>query len=385
MMVFNVVDNNLISFQEKLDDTCLIDEFCILDGKDANLFLNTAIGIHQHIHNGSKNPLFVANLDHESLWEQINVVLNPSIRKIERNLSKIVKTVSLSAGAPSKQTDMAVKVAKVLKTTPAQDVTGSVEVSKSDEFSEQSVTDIEEDEGSREPDESVPDDKNVPTSAISDDEMDAWLDEIEELDAREERRIAKELQSKNLDNDGNDEEDDILVEVQKALYEDDDDDDDEILNENGPKVDYKYDEFFKGERGPQRKLIKEGPTEFDDTDKQNLDDESDYGIEDEAESDEEEEEVEEEEEEEEGEEEEEEGEGNHSAINKNGSGNVSTSKNAKPSKASLFERKAATLRAQIAGLEEHILADKPWELKGEVLAKDRPQDSLLELAVDVER
>ena len=50
---------------------------------------------------------------------------------------------------------------------------------------------------------------------------------------------------------------------------------------------------------------------------------------------------------------------------------------------SSFERSQASLKNQIAALEsENIESGKPWSLRGEINARQRPSDSLLEEAVD---
>lgn len=50
---------------------------------------------------------------------------------------------------------------------------------------------------------------------------------------------------------------------------------------------------------------------------------------------------------------------------------------------STLEKRSARLSKHISKLEEQAISDnKPWALKGEVTAKDRPQNSLLEEAVE---
>lgn len=50
---------------------------------------------------------------------------------------------------------------------------------------------------------------------------------------------------------------------------------------------------------------------------------------------------------------------------------------------STLEKRSERLNKRIAQLEEEAVSDnKPWALKGEVTAKDRPQNSLLEEAVE---
>lgn len=49
---------------------------------------------------------------------------------------------------------------------------------------------------------------------------------------------------------------------------------------------------------------------------------------------------------------------------------------------SSFEQRQERLGRVIEKLEEEALSEKPWQLKGEVTAGSRPQNSLLEEAVD---
>lgn len=50
---------------------------------------------------------------------------------------------------------------------------------------------------------------------------------------------------------------------------------------------------------------------------------------------------------------------------------------------STLEMRSERINKRIAKLEEEAVSDnKPWALKGEVAAKDRPQNSLLEEAVE---
>jgi U3 small nucleolar RNA-associated protein MPP10 len=48
-------------------------------------------------------------------------------------------------------------------------------------------------------------------------------------------------------------------------------------------------------------------------------------------------------------------------------------------------RRETALSAQIAQLEEELMADKPWELRGEVKGAERPENSFLSLHADIER
>lgn len=49
---------------------------------------------------------------------------------------------------------------------------------------------------------------------------------------------------------------------------------------------------------------------------------------------------------------------------------------------SSLEQRSERLNERIAQLEEEAISNKPWVLKGEVAANDRPKNSLLEEAVE---
>lgn len=50
-----------------------------------------------------------------------------------------------------------------------------------------------------------------------------------------------------------------------------------------------------------------------------------------------------------------------------------------------YQRRLQELSTQIKELEEELIAEKSWEMRGEVSAQHRPENSLLDMAVDVDR
>ncbi len=54
-------------------------------------------------------------------------------------------------------------------------------------------------------------------------------------------------------------------------------------------------------------------------------------------------------------------------------------------KVTATQQRNQALSSQIASLEEELMSAKPWELRGEVKAADRPENSFLELHADIER
>lgn len=56
-----------------------------------------------------------------------------------------------------------------------------------------------------------------------------------------------------------------------------------------------------------------------------------------------------------------------------------------PARLTTASRRNQALAAQISELEGDLMAEKPWELRGEVKAGDRPENSFLGLHADIER
>lgn len=54
-------------------------------------------------------------------------------------------------------------------------------------------------------------------------------------------------------------------------------------------------------------------------------------------------------------------------------------------KLSSFQSKNQKLSSQISDLEKQLVTEKSWDMKGEVKASDRPENSLLEMYADIER
>eukprot|EP01036_Dinobryon_divergens_P025832 gene25832-34420_t len=388
-----MLETTVNSFLSELEESKLLDSFCLLDGKKTlsqSTYLATVQAIHGEYSQAKHKLPLIVDIDHESLWEQLNIVNRPKIRSLERSVLHLIKATR-NDGANEKEKALR----KRDKRRQSDEEKGDKEAAGKEENQElKEDTDIEEEIVSEEGDEEEGDDEDADggseegeedvvsgeedgmgdadgsaeanrSDGSEEDDMEAWLDEAEAMDEKEERRIAKELQrargGEDLAEDEEQAEDDadLLEGVQHALY---DSDSDLGELESGPGADkYKFDDFFKTEKRlgkPDRPRGKK--VHFDGNDED---------------EDEEEEDDEEEDEEEEGPE--------------RGGGSDRTAGAGKdgrePKKASKEQRGAAALRAQISGLESFLLQDKPWELRGEVAAKDRPQDSLLELAADIER
>jgi U3 small nucleolar RNA-associated protein MPP10 len=189
------------------------------------------------------------------------------------------------------------------------------------------------------------------------------------------------------DDDDVSDEDDELAFVQQHLYEGGDGDDDE------GNADYKFNDFFvadkserrKGSGKPQKFTVaakKKSQAMKASSDSEASDNEDQDGEDrDEEEGDSDSFAVDEEEEEDEDDEgsEEEDSLGDDDAPSTT---NAVTAKTGKPSAA---QQRNKALSTQISSLEEELMASKPWELRGEVKASDRPENSFLELHADIER
>ncbi len=69
----------------------------------------------------------------------------------------------------------------------------------------------------------------------------------------------------------------------------------------------------------------------------------------------------------------------------NSVGNNIESQNDEGIFSSSYQRRSRELANQIAELEKDLMAEKSWELKGEVKGGVRPENSLLDVSADVER
>ena len=186
--------------------------------------------------------------------------------------------------------------------------------------------------------------------------------------------------------------------VQQHMYEDDGGGDDSDGDEAG-NADYKFSDFFVADKTERRakaraagKVVKckeEATLKFaskknstskkskqqqshSDDDEEGSEDEGSFGDDSNGEEEDEGEDWEEEEEEEEEEEDEEEE--SAPAASAKSSGKVTAT-----------QQRNQALSSQIASLEEELMSAKPWELRGEVKAADRPENSFLELHADIER
>lgn len=246
------------------------------------------------------------------------------------------------------------------------------------EHSDQEVEDAEED--IEEPDDGA-------ASGDSEDDMEAFLDGEDEKEMR--RFYKEERAGKNKGDDvsdGEEDGEDDLALVQQHMYGDGSDDDDEDTG-----ADYKFSDFFvadkpKAKKAEQKVAAKNRSSGSVKVKKRAADSDSDDDMSAEGSSEpsgDEGDDWGEEGEDAEGFESEADGDGDDGATGKAAADKaVGKGKNGAPTP--LQQRKAA-LSTQIASLEEELMASKPWELRGEVKAADRPENSFLSLHADIER
>ena len=196
------------------------------------------------------------------------------------------------------------------------------------------------------------------------------------------------MQSAGSDDEDDEEleEDDELAFVQQHLYEGGEDSDDAAGN-----AEYKFNDFFVADKSERRLKARAAGKDVKKTsssipaktskrtngsskraahsdEEEDSEGEGDFSDEDEDEEDDEDEDDDEDEE-------------NESA----GAAAAATKAAAKPGKVTATQQRNQALSSQIADLEEELMGAKPWELRGEVKASDRPENSFLELHADIER
>ena len=395
------MEDTLNSLLLELEESKLLDTFCLLEGKKGvsqSSFLATVQAIHSQAK--YKQPL-VVDIDHESLWEQLNIVNRPLIRSFEKSVLRLMKKPMRSEALGEREKASAHPSRKT-----AEDYLEQEEHDEEQDYDEENdlndeeiaSDEDEEDENDLDKNQNQNQNQNNGDGSVAGESwveaeanhsvgseeggMEAWLDEMEALDEKEQQRVEKELQQARtggrLDDDddeeqqdGNDNEDDadLLLGVQSALY-DSGSDMDSDTDGAAAAGNFKFSDFFKTEK----RARKPGRTSAEKNQQATALEEGEG--EEEEESGEDEEEV-----EEEVEEEEEEG----GAVSGRAGGKDRRELLKARQSSSQQQRGAAALRNQIESMESFLLQDKPWELRGEVAAKDRPQDSLLELAADIER
>eukprot|EP01032_Pedospumella_encystans_P019834 gene19834-22544_t len=372
---------------------------------------------------GPLDKLAVTGLDDETIWEEIQTRNKPLLRyltKLVTRLKKKVQAAELLEVSSEEDEEMDVDATDFVEIGDGEgeDENESVGEDEDDEEEEENDSegafDSEDDEGDFDEtrddfvgSESEQEDAESEGDELvgdSEDDMEAWLDREDELEmnrtAREERRNKKADKKQTADSDDEEEpeEADEMAFVQQHMYEDDGGGDDSDGDEAG-NADYKFGDFFVADKTERRakaraagkvvkckeeatlkfaskkksasKKSKQQQSHSDDgsNNEEGSEDEGSFGGDSNGEEEDEGEDWNEEEEEEDEEEED-----SAPAASTKSSG-----------KATATQQRNQALSSQIASLEEELMSAKPWELRGEVKAADRPENSFLELHADIER
>lgn len=317
---------------------------------------------------GPLATLAVDGLDEETIWEELQTRVKPLLNYFENKTKKMVNRLDAVRAAKE------AKLQQAMEEDSDEDDEGITEGSEeSEEDGDEEQEDEEDGSEDMELDQDDEDEDNEdqdggkrrskkPLPNYDSDEdvkMEAWLDDFEDL---ENKHREKEERRQEHDDPYDDEEDDLSL-VQKAMYDTDDGEDDEDDDEE-EEEEIRFQDFFvadhpkkgssKDKDSTKSKGKKVAFEEEDSEDEDDFEGEDDY----QEESEEEDEEV------------------------PPSKPMPAAAKASKPSKA---EQRAALHAEQIMELEQELVEKRSWELRGEVKATDRPENSLLNVVADIER
>ena len=302
--------------------------------------------------------LIVSNVDPETIWEQLQTFNKPTLRYLSKRVSKLARRQSEAKKATALQ-------AAAEEDSGAEEDDADQEEEPEDsekEDGDDSEEVDEEDQGSEE--------EEIEIDHGEYDTMEQWLDEYEELEdsheAKQRRLDERKGHEGAADDFDEDEGEDDLEYIQNNLYEDDEDDD--------GAADYHYKDFFTGKDKivhPMKKKYNDYPIEDgEDEEEQGKENDDEEDDDDDDEDDEDGEDGDEDEEEEDSEDEDEEG--GNTTNKRKGDG-----KEEKEEEQTKHKKKSQLLQSQISALEDELLGNKSWELRGEVKSQDRPENALL--------
>lgn len=350
------------AFLVHVDRNYLLDRFCVLENakKGAfNPYLRALQSFHDYMRcrnmEGWNHPLMADNVDIETLWEHINISTRPFVRKIDKKVSKWRKIQNdvqqTSVVLPENVIEQLASKTYFSDGRSHEDSDeGSVDRHSDGDLggeldSEQGSAKSEDDQISDEKEDAMdfePHSDNRIVEESEDDDMEAWLDEVEQLEEIEEQRLNR-LKDKHSIADESDGEDNILATVQQELYNDDSAGDEK--NRREVEAPYRYEDYFvggvKGIKN-QHSHAQKGIVDEENDSAQMIEDDSSEGT---------------------------------SHLPPPSTGQQVIHK----------DRPSASLLREIEEREAALLHERPWQLRGEVKAVARPVDSLLELAADVER
>mmetsp|Transcript_116521 Transcript_116521/g.228626 ORF Transcript_116521/g.228626 Transcript_116521/m.228626 type:complete len:690 (+) Transcript_116521:28-2097(+) len=380
-----IIDQLLLEVK-RIDELCSPSDSASGNYRELLKKLYDASGAVSRRQIGPLLELTTNGLDDESIWEQLQTRNNPLLKFTEKSLKRIKKRVDFFLEQQAEQSE---EEASEMDEVEDEIEDGDEESTNSEPESEENYDESDEDNGedNEEMDESDGElaGNSDQASLDSDDRMEAWLDQEDEMEI--DRQYKAEKRGGNPD-DGEDDVEgpgaDDLKYVQETLYDlSDEDSDDE---EGG--ISSKFNDFFIPEKS-ELKGSKNGLSSKDIKQrvlKSSSNDESEEE-EDEKEEQDDDDDDEDDDEEEEGydDSEEEEDEVEDASDEEGGEGNSTAAKDQNASVSRPSSKRHQMLFSQIADLEEDLMAAKPWELRGEVKAADRPENSFLSLHADIER
>eukprot|EP00596_Hydrurales_sp_CCMP1899_P005295 CAMPEP_0119045176 /NCGR_PEP_ID=MMETSP1177-20130426/37723_1 /TAXON_ID=2985 /ORGANISM="Ochromonas sp, Strain CCMP1899" /LENGTH=740 /DNA_ID=CAMNT_0007016493 /DNA_START=136 /DNA_END=2358 /DNA_ORIENTATION=- len=386
---------------------------------------------------GPFQELLIDGYDGETIWEELQTRNRPLTKFLNKRIFSIVKNLRQNDIISNKENQDLKNAAKKLKVLEDMiKAENDTEDDDEDEDEEEKVSDDDNDEGEEEEgsldedDEDNDDDEDEDEGidldedayeeeegAEGDDEeyegggdaeyedidkMQSWLDDQEEKEEKHEKFLSKlqllAAQKGAVEEgpDSEDEEDDMLF-MEREMYDDIESEGDNSDDNSNKKKKHgkekkgselKYEDFFKGGI-PQssssvstdkkrtkdiigNKKVKKAIIHDDEEDDDDEEDGDNSGDDDEDDED-----------------EDEEGDFDEEGMDDYDFGDDEESQ---PTKAPIIkraltthEKKNAKLATQIAQIESELIGDKPWDMKGEVNAVGRPENSLLEISAQIER
>lgn len=364
---------------------------------------------------GTLQSLVVEGMDEESMWEEIQTRIRPLINFYEKKTKKLTAKLASMENMINDDDDNdgddndrdADETSKDSQSEGSDDDSGSDQEDGEDGEEDEDQDEDEDEDEDEDVDEDEEDEDDGSDEHIGSEEendrprtagrdqgydsdedlkMEAWLDDFEEMENKHRERQERREQRlrEGADNyDSEDDEDDDLSIAMRGMYDsegdDDEEDEEEDMDENmddeededdsdddsndsdarggkrGKRTSMdaiRYEDFFVPEdknKHKQKKATKHVRIR-DDYDEMEYDDEQ------------EEEDVEE-----------------HSSEEE--SSNVQA-KSKPPTK---FDQRSHALRSEVEELEDELLQQRSWELRGEVKATDRPENSLLNVVADIDR
>ena len=320
-------------------------KYDLLKGLLKRLFEVTVKASEKRI--GPLSELAVDSLDSETIWEQVQTRNRPLLRYFRNSLNKLDEGLQ---SLPSEENDESEEELESMED-------GEDDYEDSDAAESDVVSDTEDEEGEL-IDEGVAEGRHHRRGLDPEEEVDyleTFMEEVEDMENKYVdklmRREAQDGHRGYTEDEEEDEEMDFEI-AEQGLYDDADSEDDEAAGA-------RYQDFF-GKSKPKMKIVKKDlsdtRTRFTDAMSENDDDGNDSELD-----------------------------GAFDEDGKMGSASDEAHDSTDEENLTTFQKQQRKLRREMAEIEKDLVAQKSWELRGEVKATDRPENSLLEVYVDVEK